>query len=952
MASAIFLTVSTGVVGLVSSSITSHSTSRERTRAEEIAQAQIEKIRTMPYANVGVTNGNPPGTLSASGFSGSVPSGYSATIDVDYVADPSASSYTLSANYKKVTVTITRTRDSRRLAKLTTNVAPTTRSSLGGIAGVSLTVKVKDWALPVGDSSSNVESASVTLSNGPDPSRTDVTDSLGELAFLAVTPTNSSAPGNFYDLAVTKSGYVTYPSDISPASAAHMALAPSQVASTTIRLFKPATLTVALKDGSNPYTGAATVKVYSAKTAAWTTHTVNNATGTLTLTSIGGDYVYPNVLYTVYAYTSSGLCSSEVEQNVPDDYPSVLDSTINLPLTACPSGGLNVNVKQLGANVSGATITVSGGPNSVSQPTAPTTWTTDASGNLSVTGLPSGASTYTVTASKTIQGVTYTTTGTATVTTSGTTAVNLTLNSPATATVNVTVTAGGSAVSGATVSLTNSPFGLTFSDQTTNGSGVATFTNVPVGTGYAVSATKSGVSQSNTSLAVTSPTTSTSLALPTGSLTVTAEQYGTGAASASVTVSGGPFSTTQSATANASGVTTFSNLVAGGGYSVSATKSGQTGTATGITIVTSPTATQTVTIPNPPNGDMTVNVKWVTLNQNGASVRLSNTSLGYDTTQTTNTSGNTTFTSVPSGSGYTLTATKLGATVTSTGVTIAASPTANSANLVLPTGTQAVSVTMGGANVSGASVTLSQSSVPYTSTQTTTSTGTVTFSTVPAATGLTASATAYGQTVSNTSVTVAASPASNTTVALVIPSGTVATNVKWAGANQSGVTVTVANASIGFTKSGTTDGSGNVSLSGIPVATGYTVTATHSSGQTASQSSVSVTNGATTSVNLTLPTVSQTINVVRNGSVLNSSNGGGSVTISGGPASIGTVSGTTDASGNVTFTNLPVGGSYTLKAWRTSCSGSTNKSITVTNQTVSSPSSTINLVTNSTTCPP
>jgi len=62
------------------------------------------------------------------------------------------------------------------------------------------------------------------------------------------------------------------------------------------------------------------------------------------------------------------------------------------------------------------------------------------------------------------------------------------------------------------------------------------------------------------------------------------------------------------------------------------------------------------------------------------------------------------------------------------------------------------------------------------------------------------------------------------------------------------------------------------------------------------------------------------------------------------------VTGPTNSSGVVTFTNVPVGTGYTLQAWRSDCT-TTTKSRQNTNQTVNAPSTSFTLQYNATTCP-
>lgn len=706
MASVIFLAVATGIAGVLVSAITSHTTSRERTRGEELAQAQLEKIRKLSYANVGVISGNPPGTIPATGFAGTaynlpdIPAGYTVAVDVDFVTDPGAGSYSPNSNYKKVTVTVTRTRDGRKLASLATVVAPTTRSSLGGITGAALTVKVKDFAYPTADVNSSVPGATVDLTGGPSPDRSDTTDAQGEVAFLSLLPTNLNPPKDYYDVAVSKTGYVMYQPDVSPAVAAHLKLAPTQVATTTLRIFKPATIVVALKNGSDPYVGPATVKVFSGYTNAWTTHAVNPADGTLTLPSIGGDPIYPNVLYTVRAYTSTGLCGNAVQKNVPDDYPNTMSTTFTLPMTTCPSNQVTINVKQLGMNVDGADITVSGGPNGISVPVAPDPpFHTDGNGNVTITNLPAGSEPYTLTATRIVEGTTYvgnTSVVVANPTPAAGETASITIGSPPLRTVNVTVKLGTANVPVALVSLAGGPFGVAFPDTPTSASGVATFSGVPVGTAYSLTASKSGVTGSIASQTVSASPTNATLQLAEGSLTAVVTQGGLAAPNAQVTVSGGPFAiAATNRTTDASGQAVFSGLAPGAGYTVQTSRLGVTDVQT-VTVDQGPTTTPlNVALAAPPSAEVTVNVTWAGVAIPGAKVRLFSTSLGYDqTVNATDASGNAVFPSVPAGGPYTVEASKSGASSTNTAVTVV-SPTTPTVSMTLPTKNVTVRVLKG-----------------------------------------------------------------------------------------------------------------------------------------------------------------------------------------------------------------------------------------------------------------
>jgi hypothetical protein len=90
--------------------------------------------------------------------------------------------------------------------------------------------------------------------------------------------------------------------------------------------------------------------------------------------------------------------------------------------------------------------------------------------------------------------------------------------------------------------------------------------------------------------------------------------------------------------------------------------------------------------------------------------------------------------------------------------------------------------------------------------------------------------------------------------------------------------------------------------------------------------------------------------LVRNSSGTNQTNGAGTARIKLGPMSID-VTGTTNSTGRVTFTNVPVGTGYTLQAWRTGCGGFGSKSRQLTGRTVNTGTNNFTLQWNSSTCP-
>lgn len=231
----------------------------------------------------------------------------------------------------------------------------------------------------------------------------------------------------------------------------------------------------------------------------------------------------------------------------------------------------------------------------------------------------------------------------------------LTLGSCPTGTVAVTVNQGSTPASGATVTLSDGPYALSTVTGTTNGSGVVTFSNVPSGAGYTVTATKGSQSATPQTISVTTgSTTNVTMSLPAGSLDVTVQWAGADVNGAIVTVTGGPDSVNQSLTTPASGQVTFPDLTPGGGYTITATKSGQNASSSGVTI-NNGSNTRTLALPT---ATLTVNVKRSGTNQSSATVTLTLGPMSVTRTATTNSSGNATFSNVPVGGGYTVKAYK------------------------------------------------------------------------------------------------------------------------------------------------------------------------------------------------------------------------------------------------------------------------------------------------------
>lgn len=496
----ILVGLATAMAGLLTSSITSNALARHKTVAEQAATQQIEYVRRLAYDDVGIVLGNPPGVIPA--ITAISVNGFNATLvtRVRYVDDPTPTSYETSANYKRVSVTVTRS-DGKTMAQQVTYVAPSSRTPFGGLNLAIIQPLVIDYGLNV-----PVEDVNVSLATGPSAPRNDATDATGKVKFAKLTPNpTASCPSDCYDLTATKLGYVQLGAPF------RVNVAAGQTATPTLQIYRPATINLVLRNSSGgSYTGTASVKITSGRTGASQTFTVSG--GSATITAVNGEQIVPTVQYTAEAWTSgTPLCSTPVSQYVPDDYPTVLTSTFTLTLGACPSGSADVTVTWGGSAAPGATVTLSGGPYAL----APVTGTTDSAGQVTFTNVPGGGG-YTVQATKAGQNAP---SRTISVAVGSTTSVAMALP---TGTVDVNVRRSGSNVSGATVVLSGGPNGVGVTG-TTNAGGNVTFTNVPVGSGYTIKAWScaSGAprrSGSVTGVTTTSGTTSVTVSFDTSNV--------------------------------------------------------------------------------------------------------------------------------------------------------------------------------------------------------------------------------------------------------------------------------------------------------------------------------------------------------------------------------------------------------------------------------------------------
>ena len=360
VASTLFIVVSAPLTGVLLASVTQQKLARERTLAAQTAETAIEAVRALPYESVGLQNGNPSGTVAPSLTAaqlGIVGLNANVNTKISYVNDAPATAYLTMADYKKVVVTVLRAADSKQLTQEVTYVAPPGGGAVAGQNQGIVQVQVIDSVLNM-----PLSGATVTLSNGPSPTRNDLTDGTGTVVFPALLPTNATNPD--YDITASAPGYTTLKDDTPPSTAAHTSIAGGQTFTTILRVYKAATIIVVPRnpDGST-YTGAATATIGSTRGA----QSFTFSGGQLQVTTIAGEAVVPNLQYTARVLASNGQYTTASTLLVPNSYPTDLTSTFPLTLTGTPATMPTLTVKvvnSVGQKVVGATININGGPGS------------------------------------------------------------------------------------------------------------------------------------------------------------------------------------------------------------------------------------------------------------------------------------------------------------------------------------------------------------------------------------------------------------------------------------------------------------------------------------------------------------------------------------------------------------------------------------------------------------
>ena len=405
-------------------------------------------------------------------------------------------------------------------------------------------------AITVTDGTSAVGGATVSVSvNGT--TQTVTTNEAGLAAF-------ANLPVGSYIFTASKTGYIGTNGSVTVTNGTTQ---PGTLAMTP----QTGSVTLTINDGTNPISGA-------------TVSATVNGVQQITTTNSLGNVTFINLPTDTYTFTASKTGYNNNTASVTVTNGTTQTGTLAL---SAQNGSAAITVTDGSNAVSGATVSVS--VNGITQ-----TATTNEAGLATFANLPIGS--YTFIASKTGY---ISTNGSVTVT-NGTTQTGTLALSAQYGSAAITVTDGTNAVSGATVSV--SVNGIT-QTATTNEAGLATFSNLPVGS-YTFTASKTGYNSNTASVTVTNGTTQT------GTLALSA-QYG----SVNLAFASGSNASTENYTVTiTNGTNNYSNTI--------------NNTTRTATINNIPMGNYTVTVTTPTGYITTVTPQNLTLNSPNASVNV------------------------------------------------------------------------------------------------------------------------------------------------------------------------------------------------------------------------------------------------------------------------------------------------------------------------------------------
>ena len=330
--------------------------SANKTDAQQLATARMEKVRLLDYAQIGTVSGNPPGIIPSVEFVGD----YTVVTKVSYVDDPAAGGYNTYRDYKRVKITVIVTQSGKTIAVEETKIAPPT-GPLTDKGVLKLTV------LESGPNST-LEGVTVQLSGVAGGTRTDETDQNGQVVFADLPPNPS--PAAQYVITASKTGYIVDPADVAPMPNALVRIAATSVVERVIHLSKPLGVRVTLRNasGGTLFTAPTPVQIATQDGLTWGQQTVSG--GTYLGTTFGSLPVIAGKSYLFSANVKIGTTfyfGKSVSYTAPVNGTNA--SALNVPpivmtpySAASTVGTVTISVVRNGLPVTGALVRMLGGP--------------------------------------------------------------------------------------------------------------------------------------------------------------------------------------------------------------------------------------------------------------------------------------------------------------------------------------------------------------------------------------------------------------------------------------------------------------------------------------------------------------------------------------------------------------------------------------------------------------
>ncbi len=346
--------------------------------ASNLAQAQIEEVRSLPYLDVGFPSSSPAGVLTATETTTVQGIDWLVTTEVEYVGsvtgldiiatggDGVPSVADTGVDYKRVTVTISHPTELIDDVIMDTLVAPPSlaahegkanvivnlvRHNPSGVTDTSVSPKVcltRD-TLPaiVSSTTDDQQTFAVIDPNQSDPTKPDY------WYYIRLSPTGCSTSGGFPDV------WFIHPDDLTQETErVHVGV--TQTATATVTIYRPATIEVDLRDAASGLPVDASAYLYLEHPAGTELldQSSQASTGTWVLTTIDGAPIVPGLF--TFSVTANGyLPANALSVEVPSGYPSDLDHVETFALAVATMATEDVDVKvqdAYGEPISGALV--------------------------------------------------------------------------------------------------------------------------------------------------------------------------------------------------------------------------------------------------------------------------------------------------------------------------------------------------------------------------------------------------------------------------------------------------------------------------------------------------------------------------------------------------------------------------------------------------------------------